>query len=263
MIPRDTYASIPAARSLDGRAVRPLARAGRRRRWSSAPSQKQGDSFRVEVRLFGVKPKQSAFDREYTASVANPRFFAHTIADEIFQTQLALRGVARTKIAFVSDRDGERLTGTVESRVVKEIYICDYDGANQRRLTVNRTLNINPTWSPDGAVDRVHVVPPRRPRHLHLEHLPGHDARTRCTEPGRGELPAGLVAGRDEDRVPVEPRRQRGDLRDEPRRLGHPPHHQPPAERRDADLVARRATRSRSRRTGPARRRSTSSTSTA
>ena len=32
---------------------------------------------------------------------------------------------------------------------MKEVYICDYDGANQRRLTVNRTLNINPTWSPD------------------------------------------------------------------------------------------------------------------
>ena len=112
--------------------------------------QKQGDTLRVDVRLFGVKQQQSAFGREYVAPVANPRFVAHTASDEIFQSQLALRGVARTKIAFVSDRDGERLTGTVESRVVKEIYVCDYDGANQRRLTVNRTLNINPTWSPDG-----------------------------------------------------------------------------------------------------------------
>jgi TolB protein len=148
MIPRDTYASIPTARSLTGVPFD---------RWRELGAdglvvgtvQKQGDSLRVEARLFGVKAKQSAFGREYTAPASNPRFFAHTVADEIFQTQLALRGVARTKIAFVSDRDGERLTGTVESRVVKEVYICDYDGANQRRLTVNRTLNINPTWSPD------------------------------------------------------------------------------------------------------------------
>lgn len=149
MIPRDTYASIPAARSLTDVPFD---------RWRELGAdglivgtvERQGDSFRVEVRLFGVKAKQSAFGREYAAPVSNPRFFAHTIADEIFQTQLALRGVARTKIAFVSDRDGERLTGTVETRTVKEIYICDYDGANQRRVTVNRSLNINPTWSPDG-----------------------------------------------------------------------------------------------------------------
>jgi len=148
MIPRDTYASIPAARSL---AAVPFDR------WRELGAdallmgtvERRGDAFRVEVRLFGVKQKQAAYNREFTAAVTNPRFVAHTIADEIFQTQLALRGVARTKIAFVSDRDGEPLTGTVESRVVKEVYICDYDGANQRRLTTNHTLNINPTWSPD------------------------------------------------------------------------------------------------------------------
>ncbi len=149
MIPRDTYASIPAARSMTGVPFD---------RWRELGAdgliigtvQRQGDALRVEVNLFGVKTRQSAFAREYTASASNPRFFAHTIADEIFQSQLALRGVARTRLAFVSDRDGERLTGFVESRVVKEIYICDYDGANQRRFTVNRTLNINPAWSPDG-----------------------------------------------------------------------------------------------------------------
>ena len=149
MIPRDTYASIPAARSLSAIPFD---------RWRELGAdglvigtvQKQGDSFRVDVRLFGVKERQSAFGREYVSPAANPRFVAHTASDEIFQSQLALRGVARTKIAFVSDRVGERLTGTVESRVVKEVYICDYDGENQRRLTVNRTLNINPTWLPDG-----------------------------------------------------------------------------------------------------------------
>jgi TolB protein len=149
MIPRDTYASIPAARSLDGVPFD---------RWRELGAdglvlgtvQRQGDTLRVDVRLYGVKTRQSAFGREYSAPVSNPRFFAHTAADEVFQSQLALRGVARTKLAFVSDRDGERLRGTVESRAVKEIYICDYDGANQRRLTVNRTLNINPAWSSDG-----------------------------------------------------------------------------------------------------------------
>ena len=46
--------------------------------------------------------------------------------------------MARTKLTFNSDRDGERMSGTVENRGVKEIYIADYDGENQRRMTVNR-----------------------------------------------------------------------------------------------------------------------------
>jgi TolB protein len=58
--------------------------------------------------------------------------------------------VARTKLAFVSDRNREPVAATVEKRDVKEIYIADYDGANQRRITINRNLNINPAWSPDG-----------------------------------------------------------------------------------------------------------------
>jgi TolB protein len=76
--------------------------------------------------------------------------YAHTIADEIFQSQSQLRGVARTKLAFATDRDGERVGGTVEERNVKEIYVSDYDGASQRRVTINRRLNITPAWSPDG-----------------------------------------------------------------------------------------------------------------
>ncbi len=71
------------------------------------------------------------------------------MADEIHKEQRGLVGVARTKLTFSSDRDRERITGTVESRDVKEVYIADYDGANQRRITINRALNITPTWSPD------------------------------------------------------------------------------------------------------------------
>jgi TolB protein len=71
------------------------------------------------------------------------------MADEIHDSQRALQGVARTKLTFTSDRNKERVAGTVENRDVKEVYIMDYDGANPRRVTVNRALNITPSWSPD------------------------------------------------------------------------------------------------------------------
>jgi TolB protein len=149
MIPRDTYASIPAARSVSAIPFD---------RWRELGAdalvvgtvQKTGDMLKVDAWLYQVRDRQSAFGKEYTGAAANPRLYAHTIADEIFQQQLGLRGVARTKLAFASDRDGERAGGTIEQRSVKEIYISDYDGANQRRVTVNRVLNITPAWSPDG-----------------------------------------------------------------------------------------------------------------
>jgi TolB protein len=149
LVPRDTYSSIPAARSMTDVPFD---------RWRElgvdglviGTVQRTGDSIKVEVRLFRVASRQSVFGKEYTGSGANPRLYAHTIADEIYQSQAQLRGVARTRLAFASDRDGERVGGTVEDRTVKEIYICDYDGANQQRVTTNRKLNTSPAWSPDG-----------------------------------------------------------------------------------------------------------------
>jgi TolB protein len=149
LIPRDTYQTIPPATSF---ATVPFDR------WRELNADgvivgtvlKVENGVRVEVRLFNVRNRQSAFSREYAGSMANRRLYAHTIADELHQQQRALRGVARTKLTFNSDRSGERLGSTVETRSVKEVYIADYDGENQRQVTTNRSLNINSVWSPDG-----------------------------------------------------------------------------------------------------------------
>jgi TolB protein len=148
LIPRDTYATVPAARS-----VEQIAFDGWRELGADAvvfgTVQRTGKDVRVEVRLFNVRTRQAVFAKEYTGTEANPRLYAHTVADEIHQQQRALRGVARTKLTFSSDRNRERLAGPVQNREVKEIYISDYDGANSRRITTSRQLNINPAWSPD------------------------------------------------------------------------------------------------------------------
>jgi TolB protein len=111
--------------------------------------QKIANGIRVEVRLINVRSRQTAFGKEYSGALTSKRLFAHSISDDIHQQQRALRGVARSKLTFSSDRDGDRIGGTVESRGVREIYITDYDGENQQRVTTQRSLNINSTWSPD------------------------------------------------------------------------------------------------------------------
>ena len=72
---------------------------------------------------------------------AQVRKFAHQFADEIIsKLSGGLPGVAGTQIAFVSSR-----TGT------KEIWVMDYDGANQRPLTSLRSISLTPRWSPDAS----------------------------------------------------------------------------------------------------------------
>ncbi|MGE0811976.1 MAG: Tol-Pal system beta propeller repeat protein TolB [Vicinamibacterales bacterium] len=149
LIPRDTYASIPAARSVSEPPFD---------RWREIGAdgvvigavRKDGAGVRVEMRLFDVRSRRQLMGREYGGALTNPRLYAHTISDEIHETQATLRGVARTKLTFSSDRVRDRAANTVEARNVKEIFIADYDGFNQRRVTVNRQLNIFPAWSPDG-----------------------------------------------------------------------------------------------------------------
>jgi TolB protein len=148
LIARDTYKTIPAPSSLDTVQLQ---------RWKELGTdglvvgsvRKDGDNLVVQVRLLEVASGRSVWGREYSGRADNPRFFAHTISDEIHQNQVALRGVARTKLAFTSDRDGERMKGPTASRDVQNIYMSDYDGANQKRITVAKTLELAPVWSPD------------------------------------------------------------------------------------------------------------------
>jgi TolB protein len=148
LIPRDTYATIPAARAAEQVPFSAWQELGADAVFFGSV-QRTGDTVRVQVRLLNVKTRQSVFAKEYSGTAANPRLYAHTIADEIHQQQRALRGVARTKLAFASDRTRDRVVGAVANRDVKEIYIADYDGGNQQRITNTRQLNIMPSWSPD------------------------------------------------------------------------------------------------------------------
>ena len=93
------------------------------------------------------------------------RLYAHTASDEIHQQQRALRGVARTKLAFTSDRDGERMKGPVEDRGISNIYISDYDGANQTRRDGHALARYHARLVARRQGDRLHVVPHRLPGH--------------------------------------------------------------------------------------------------
>jgi TolB protein len=76
--------------------------------------------------------------KRYQAKRSEIRFMVHKTADDL----TAIYGnkpVFSTRVAFLSDRDGN-----------DELYLMDYDGAGQTRLTFNAVTDYSPALSPDG-----------------------------------------------------------------------------------------------------------------
>jgi TolB protein len=72
---------------------------------------------------------------------AQVRKFAHQFADEIISRLYGgVPGVGSTQIAFISARSGH-----------KELWVMDYDGANQHQLTHLGSIALTPRWSPDAS----------------------------------------------------------------------------------------------------------------
>lgn len=99
----------------------------------------------VQGWLYDVKNSQSpqVLGKQYRekATEENARIIAHRFADEIiFRLGGGIQGIAESKIAFVSSRSGN-----------KEIWLMDYDGANQRPLTHLGSIALSPRISPDGS----------------------------------------------------------------------------------------------------------------
>lgn len=111
--------------------------------------------FAVDVRLVGVRDELARhvqFAYRYHCNVDAARYCAHSIGDDFHKKTRALEGVARTRLAFTSNRDAARLTGRPlkDPGLGKQVYVSDYDGANPQRVTANQSLNEWPAWAPDG-----------------------------------------------------------------------------------------------------------------
>ncbi len=102
-----------------------------------------GAEMHVDARVSFVDTGQTMLTKRFSGKADNPRMFAHQLSDEVM-TLTAYKGVARTRIAFTSDRTSSK------GRIAKELFIVDYDGYNPRQVTVNNSINILPAWRPDG-----------------------------------------------------------------------------------------------------------------
>lgn len=98
-----------------------------------------GNSLSLDGKVVDHRGGVVVLDRRYRLSKESARILAHYLADDIVQYFTGRPGIARSRISFVS-KHGEG----------KELYIMDYDGRRIRRITTSGTINLTPTWSPDG-----------------------------------------------------------------------------------------------------------------
>jgi len=98
-----------------------------------------GRNLRVRWRLFDTARRQQFAKGTVEMDKVHWRQLGHEIANEIVHTMTGEDGIFLTKIVYA------RKIGSA-----KELFIADYDGANERQLTNNGSINISPTFSHDG-----------------------------------------------------------------------------------------------------------------
>jgi TolB protein len=98
-----------------------------------------GQPNTIAVKLYDLKTTLVALDAVYLIDNKRPWYTAHVIVDDMIKLFTGLRGSFASQIAYIS-----------EFKNGKEIFLLDADGRNKHQLTFSRTINLSPSWSPDG-----------------------------------------------------------------------------------------------------------------
>jgi TolB protein len=72
------------------------------------------------------------------------RKHAHELADAIVQSTTGEKGIAQTRLALVGGAGRAK-----DGMALEDLYVCDYDGYNLRRLTNDSRPIVSPRWSSD------------------------------------------------------------------------------------------------------------------
>jgi TolB protein len=97
----------------------------------------ENNEYIIEARLNDAAGATQLAKRYRSPAAALTRT-AHMLANELLRTVNGRPGVFLSQIAFASNRTGNW-----------EIWLMDWDGANQRRITNHGAISILPSWAPD------------------------------------------------------------------------------------------------------------------
>jgi TolB protein len=98
-------------------------------------------SLSFDFYLYDTAREQTLVHKRYICDEKGIRDVARRFGTEIIRKFTGNEGIFNSRIAFVS-------TGTGN----KEIYTCDFDGANPKQETHTRSITLSPAWSSDGSM---------------------------------------------------------------------------------------------------------------
>ncbi len=98
-----------------------------------------GQKLRAEVWIYDVAGARKLDARAFSGSDSGLRSVAHHVANAIIKAVTGTDSIFNTRFAAVNNRTGN-----------KEIYLVDIDGHGAIPVTRNGSINLQPSWSPDG-----------------------------------------------------------------------------------------------------------------
>jgi TolB protein len=97
------------------------------------------NNIRLRYYLYAADAEREIRKERFESDKNDYRALVHEMANDIYRALFGDEGVYRTKIAYIKQVGSG-----------KEIFIADFDGYNERQLTNNGSINLSPTFSPDG-----------------------------------------------------------------------------------------------------------------
>jgi TolB protein len=94
-----------------------------------------GDEYTLQCELIDIDSQEKIIAKKYSGKKADLRMAAHKFSDELVYQLFGEKGIAQTRIAYVTKHTGN-----------KEIAVMDYDGANVVEVTRNKSINLQPCW---------------------------------------------------------------------------------------------------------------------
>lgn len=93
----------------------------------------------INLNFMAWPSRQLIFSKRYRPLPSQMRATAHHFSKQVIEYISQAPAITMSKIAFCRGADGRT-----------DMYVVDYDGAGELKLTANRSLNLCPAWSPDG-----------------------------------------------------------------------------------------------------------------
>ncbi|MBL6989123.1 MAG: PD40 domain-containing protein [Bacteriovoracaceae bacterium] len=104
----------------------------------------QDGKLRFKITVFNITNKTPLLQLQGGPLRVNDRAIGHKIAQAIYKKIVKKDSIFNSKISFVSDVLSKK------GKMIKELYIMDFDGHNIRRITNYKATVISPAISPDG-----------------------------------------------------------------------------------------------------------------